>query len=82
MTQSDDEKIRAELNKGFDMLTTDPASEARYEELKGRDEEWKKKDPGGFKKDMDKMCKAMFGDRWEVEYNAMLREEFPEEFED
>ena len=82
MTQSDDEKILAELNKGFDMLTTDPASEARYEELKGRDEEWKKKDPDGFKKDMEKMCKAMFGDKWEVEYNAMLREEFPEEFED
>ena len=82
MTQSDDEKILAELNKGFDMLTTDPASEARYEELRGRDEEWKKKDPDGFKKDMEKMCKAMFGDKWEVEYNAMLREEFPEEFED
>ena len=82
MTQSDDEKILAELNKGFDMLTTDPASEARYEELRGRDEEWKKKDPDGFKKDMEKMCKAMFGDKWEVEYNAMLREEFPEEFDD
>jgi len=82
MTQSDDEKILAELNKGFDMLTTDPASEAQYVELKGRDEEWKKKDPDGFKKDMEKMCKAMFGDNWEVEYNAMLREEFPEEFED
>ena len=40
------------------------------------------KDPDGFKKDMEKMCKAMFGDNWEVEYNAMLREEFPEEFED
>jgi hypothetical protein len=82
MTQSDDEKILAELDKGFDMLTTDPASEAHYEELKARDKEWKKKDPDGFKKDMEKMCKAMFGDNWEVEYNAMLREEFPEEYED
>jgi hypothetical protein len=82
MALSEEEKIRAELEKGFGLLTTDPMSEARQEELKARDKDWKKNDPDGYKKDMEKMCKAMFGDAWEVEYDAMLREEFPEEFED
>jgi len=29
---------------------------------------------------MENMCKQMFGEKWQIEYEAMLREEFPEEF--
>ena len=82
MSNTDDEKIRAELDKSFNLLTTDPLSEAEHEKLKARDREWKKDDPEAYKKDMENMCKAMFGNDWEMEYTAMLREEFPEEFQD
>jgi hypothetical protein len=57
-------------------------AEAQYEERRKKEQEWKKRDPEGYKKDMEKLCRDMFGDRWEIEYKAMLKEEFPEEFED
>lgn len=74
-----DDDILKDLDKSFNMLKTDPASEAAYETLKSKDLEWKLNDPDGYKKDMENMCKEMFGDKWEVEYKAMLAEEFPEE---
>ncbi len=74
-----DDDILKDLDKSFNMLRTDPVSEAAYETQKQKDLEWKLNDPAGYKKDMEKMCKEMFGDKWEVEYKAMLAEEFPEE---
>lgn len=80
MTRSDDENYLDELDKGFRLLVTDPASEAAYEQIRTRDREWKTRDPEGFKKDMELMCREMFGDDWKKEYDAMVREEFPDEF--
>ncbi|MEJ2717129.1 MAG: hypothetical protein P8182_08310 [Deltaproteobacteria bacterium] len=80
MTRSDDENYSDDLDKSFRLLVTDPASEAAHEQMKARDREWKQRDPEGFKKDMEHMCREMFGDDWKKEYDAMLREEFPEEF--
>ena len=77
---ADDDKTLAELDKDFSLLTTDPRSEAAYEMMKKRDQDWKEKDPEGYKKDMENMCKEMCGEHWEAEYEALLREEFPEEF--
>lgn len=77
---NDDDKALAELDKSFSLLTTDPYSEAAYEMMKKRDHEWKQKDPEGYKKDMENMCKEMCGENWEAEYDALLREEFPEEY--
>jgi len=82
MSNSDEKKALEDLEKSFNLLTTDPVSEAAYDRSKGRDKEWKEKDPDGYKKDLENMCREMFGDKWEVEYKAMLREEFPEEFQD
>jgi hypothetical protein len=77
---ADDDKALAELDKNFDLLTTDPRSEAAYGMMKRRDKEWKEEDPEGYKKDMENMCKEMCGDNWEAEYDAFLREEFPEDY--
>lgn len=79
MTHSDDENYVDELDKSFRLLVTDPAAEAAHEQMKARDREWKERDPEGYKKDMEQMCRQMFGDNWKPEYDAMLREEFPEE---
>jgi hypothetical protein len=79
MTDHDDDKALAELDKAFDLMTRDPLSQALYEERKVKDEQWKRTDPDGYKKDMEKMCRNMFGDGWRTEYDAMLREEFPED---
>lgn len=76
---AEDDKALAELDKNFDLLTSDPRSEAAYEMMKKRDEEWKQRDPEGYKKDMENMCKDMCGENWEAEYQALLREEFPDE---
>jgi hypothetical protein len=80
MTRSDDENYLDDLDKGFRLLVTDPASEAAHEQMLARDREWKQRDPEGFKKDMERMCREMFGNDWKKEYDAMVREEFPEEF--
>jgi hypothetical protein len=80
MPDNDDKTIMEEIDKGFDLLKTDPASEAAYQDMKQKDVQWKKTDPAGYKKDMEDMCKEMFGDNWEREYTLMLKEEFPEEF--
>lgn len=77
---TNDDRALAELDKNFNLLNTDPHSEAAYEMMKKRDTEWKQKDPEGYKKDMETMCKEMCGDNWEPEYQALLREEFPEEY--
>lgn len=80
MTTKDKDKISAEIDDAFNLMTVDALSQGRYERTKTQDREWKKNDPEGYKKDMEKMCRTMFGDGWEIEYEAMLREEFPEEF--
>jgi hypothetical protein len=77
---TDDEKALADLDNSFDLLRRDPLSQAQYETLKKNDVEWKRRDPVGYKKDLEKMCRGMCGDNWEAEYEALLREEFPEEF--
>ncbi|MEW6532619.1 MAG: hypothetical protein AB1473_17445 [Thermodesulfobacteriota bacterium] len=82
MATKDDEKSLGELDKGFEMLGLSASARVACEELKARDKLWKQRDPEGFKADLRKMCQDMFGDRWLIEYEAMLREEFPEEFED
>ena len=75
---SDDTDIKA-LDDAFGLLGS-PAQMKRASEAVGRDDrEWKASDPESYKKDMEEMCKAMFGDDWEAQYQAMLREEFPEE---
>ena len=81
MSNTDEKKALEDLDKGFSLLVTDPVSEAAFEKKKAEDLEWKRTDPEGYKKDMEKMCRNMFGDDWQVEYDAMLREEFPEEFQ-
>jgi hypothetical protein len=82
MPKRDDDNSFDELDKGFEMLGRSARARVAYEELKARDKLWKQRDPEGFKADLRKMCQEMFGDTWLVEYEAMLRQEFPEEFED
>jgi hypothetical protein len=77
-----DDKTVDELNKDFDLLLTNPSSAVNLERMKRDSKEWKLKDPVGYKKDMENMCKEMLGDAWLPEYEALLREEFPEEFEE
>jgi hypothetical protein len=79
MSNSDDKKALEDLEKSFMLLTTDPLSQAAYEQRRAQDLRWKERDPEGYKKDMEKMCREMFGDGWQIQYEAMLREEFPEE---
>jgi hypothetical protein len=81
MSDYDDEKAIADLDKAFDLLTVDPAAEAQFQQMKKRDADWKRTNPDSYKEDMANMCRDMFGERWEIEYQAMLREEFPQEFD-
>jgi len=79
MTVSDDKKAMAELDEGFQMLGRDVSLEmARRHSIEAK-EKWKATDPESFKKDMEEMCRKIFGDQWRVEYELMLKEEFPEE---
>lgn len=78
----DDDKAIEDLDRSFGLLLDKPSAAVEHERMKRNDREWKEKDPIGYKRDMEAMCKEMFGDRWLVEYEAMLREEFPEEFEE
>lgn len=82
MSQSQEDKELAALEDDFSLLMGDSKKQTAHKELKLRDQEWKERDPEGYKKDMEDMCKAMFGEKWEIEYQAMAREEFPEESED
>ncbi len=81
MSQAPDDKELAGLEEDFKLLMGDSKGQTAYEGLKLGDKEWKEKDPESYKRDMADMCKAMFGEKWEVEYQAMLLEEFPEETE-
>jgi hypothetical protein len=76
----DEDKELAELDTSFSLMVGDTKAGLEYEQIKLKDKSWKQRDPEGFKKDMEEMCKSMFGDNWQVEYEAMLKEEFPEEF--
>lgn len=80
MTEHDKDKTMAELDEAFNLLNVDLVAQSQYERIKARDRDWKRADPEGYKADLEKMCRAMFGGQWEIEYDAMLREEFPEEF--
>ncbi len=79
MASSDEDRSIADLDKSFNLLTTTPEEQAAYEEHQDKEVEWKTTDPKGYKKDMEKMCREMFGDKWKMEYEAMLAEEFPED---
>ncbi len=79
---SDEMKDLAELDKSFSLLAGNTKAGLEYEQLKLKDDMWKRTDPKGYRKDMEDMCKAMFGEAWETEYKAMLREEFPDESEE
>ena len=70
----------ADLDRSFQMLSGNLKASLMHEKIRTRDEQWKAEDPESYKKDMEQMCKHIFGDRWRIEYDAMLREEFPEEF--
>lgn len=80
---SDDANLKAldDLEKSFRILDSSPEQEFASDMMRKRDEEWKRNDPEAYRKDLERMCKEMFGDNWEVEYQAMLREEFPEQYE-
>ncbi len=81
MSDSDKKQSMEELDKAFDLLSKRPVTRTPGHTVALRDDkEWKLTDPEGYKKDMQAMCKEMFGDNWQVEYEAMLKEEFPEEF--
>lgn len=82
MSHTPDDKELAQLDEDFKLLLGDSKGQTAYEGLKLRDQEWKEKDPESYKQDMADMCKAMFGEKWEVEYKAMLLEEFPEDREE
>jgi len=76
----DQDNDLAEIDEAFGLINRNRAKEAASNEARGRDKKWKARDPEGYKKDMENMCKQMFGEKWQIEYEAMLREEFPEEF--
>ncbi|MDQ7784521.1 MAG: hypothetical protein RDU20_16670 [Desulfomonilaceae bacterium] len=76
-----EDKDLEELDKSFSLLSGNTKAGLEYEQLKLKDEAWKQTDPEGFKRDMETMCKTMFRDNWKIEYEAMLREEFPEEYD-
>lgn len=76
----DEDKELAELDTSFNLMVGDIKAGVEYERIKLKDKTWKESDPEGFKKDMEKMCKDMFHDNWQIEYEAMLKQEFPEEF--
>lgn len=78
----DDNDALAELDKSFQLLSGKIEAGVEYEHRKIQDRLWKETDPEGYKNDMEHMCKAMFGENWRAEYEAMLKEEFPEEFEE
>jgi len=80
MAEHDEDRSIAEIDKAFNLMTVDPLSQAFHEKAKAKDRDWKNSAPEAYKKDMEKMCRTMFGDQWEIEYEAMLREEFPDEF--
>ena len=79
---NDDDGSFADLDKSFQLLSGNIEAGIQHEHQKMQDRLWKETDPEGYKKDMERMCKAMFGDNWQPEYEAMLKEEFPEEFEE
>ena len=79
MSNREDDVQNKELDEAFDLLGT-PAQMKRAHEIVGRnDKEWKTSDPESYKKDMEEMCKAMFGENWQTEYELMVKEEFSEE---
>jgi hypothetical protein len=80
MTDNDERKDIAEIDEALALLARPSLTDPRRSELRREKEEWKATDPEGYKKDMEKMCKDMFGDTWQSEYESMLREEFPEDF--
>jgi len=79
MTVSDDEKALAEIDEGFQMLGREVSLEMARRHSIDAKENWKTNDPESFKKDMEEMCRKIFGDQWRAEYDLMLKEEFPEE---
>jgi hypothetical protein len=81
MSDVTDTKNPDDLDEAFRLLTSPAAKNTEHEMFKQSEDVWKATDPDSYKQDMEKMCRDMFGDNWKIEYEAMLREEFPEEYE-
>jgi hypothetical protein len=79
MTLSKDGKSFDDIDEGFRMLSEKTSLEASRRDFIEVKQDWKTKDPEGYKKDMEEMCKKIFGDQWQFEYELMLKEEFPED---
>ena len=79
MTAQDDENISAEIDEALGMLGRPTSIEVARRDFTAAKQDWKTKDPESYKKDMEEMCRKIFGDNWEVEYQLMLKEEFPED---
>jgi hypothetical protein len=71
-----------DLDEAFRLLTDPAAKNMDYESLKRNDRKWKETDPDSYKKDMEQMCRDMFGENWKVQYEAMLKEEFPDDYQE
>lgn len=81
MSKDEDKEIE-DLDDTFTFLTGNPKAQPVYRQAKDRDQEWKQRNPAGYKRDMELLCRRVCGENWKAEYEAMLREEFPEEFEE
>ena len=79
MSNKDDDTGMKEIDEAFNLLGTPAQMKRVHEVVRRNDKEWKTKDPESYKKDMEEMCKAMFGKNWKAEYELMIKEEFPEE---
>ncbi|MEW6351420.1 MAG: hypothetical protein AB1646_20395 [Thermodesulfobacteriota bacterium] len=79
MTHSENDSPLGALEQSLNMLTRRGQCLEAFKEIKARDLEWKTTDPGAYKKDLEEMCRKIFGDQWEAQYRILLREEFPGE---
>ncbi len=81
MKHSEDDSPLDLLEQSLNMLTRRGRCLEAHKEIRERDLGWKTTDPAGYKKDLEEMCRKIFGDQWEAEYLILLQEEFPEEFD-
>lgn len=79
MTAPDDKNLPDEIDEGLKMVGQPTSLELARRDFAAAKQDWKTNDPESYKKDMEEMCKKMFGDQWKAEYALMLKEEFPED---
>jgi hypothetical protein len=80
MPTSKDPDIQDLLDDNLNMLTRRGQCLAALKEMKVRDLEWKQTDPIAYKQDMQDLCRKIYGDAWQPQYEILMREEFPEQF--